>query len=48
MLNDEEGIAYTQFGLNRCVEPKQFHDVGSYYTALAFSRWQSTENAMDP
>lgn len=31
MLSDEEGIAYAQFDLNRCVEPKQFHDVVGYY-----------------
>jgi nitrilase len=30
-LCDEEGIAYAQFDLNRCVEPKQFHDVVGYY-----------------
>jgi aliphatic nitrilase len=30
-LSDEEGIAYAQFDLNRCVEPKQFHDVVGYY-----------------
>ncbi|WP_042338853.1 carbon-nitrogen hydrolase family protein [Paraburkholderia ferrariae] len=31
MLKDEEGIAYAEFDLNRCVEPKQFHDVVGYY-----------------
>lgn len=31
MLNDAEGIAYAEFDLNRCVEPKQFHDVVGYY-----------------
>lgn len=31
MLQDEEGIAYAQIDLNRCVEPKQFHDVVGYY-----------------
>jgi nitrilase len=31
MLSDEEGIAYAEFDLNRCVEPKQFHDVVGYY-----------------
>jgi nitrilase len=30
-LCDDEGIAYAQFDLNRCVEPKQFHDVVGYY-----------------
>jgi aliphatic nitrilase len=31
VLSDEEGIAYAAFDLNRCVEPKQFHDVVGYY-----------------
>jgi len=30
-LHDEEGIAYADIDLNRCVEPKQFHDVVGYY-----------------
>lgn len=31
VLSDAEGIAYAQFDLSRCVEPKQFHDVVGYY-----------------
>ncbi|WP_233848929.1 hypothetical protein [Paraburkholderia sp. HD33-4] len=30
-LCDEEGVAYAEFDLNRCIEPKQFHDVVGYY-----------------
>ncbi|MHC2633661.1 nitrilase [Bradyrhizobium liaoningense] len=30
-LRDEEGILYAEIDLNRCVEPKQFHDVVGYY-----------------
>ncbi|WNV11767.1 carbon-nitrogen hydrolase family protein [Tardiphaga sp. 709] len=30
-LQDEEGIAYADFDLRRCIEPKQFHDVVGYY-----------------
>lgn len=30
-LQQEEGIAYADFDLNRCIEPKQFHDVIGYY-----------------
>ncbi|MGF6309018.1 nitrilase [Bradyrhizobium sp. i1.8.4] len=30
-LQDHEGIAYAEIDLNRCVEPKQFHDVVGYY-----------------
>ena len=28
---DEEGLAYAELDLNRCIEPKQFHDVVGYY-----------------
>jgi len=31
ILCEDEGIAYAEFDLNRCVEPKQFHDVVGYY-----------------
>ncbi len=30
-LQEEEGIAYAEFDLRRCIEPKQFHDVVGYY-----------------
>lgn len=30
-LCDEEGIAYADFDLGKCIEPKQFHDVVGYY-----------------
>ena len=30
-LRDDEGILYADIDLNRCVEPKQFHDVVGYY-----------------
>ena len=30
-LQNEEGIAYAEFDLNKCIEPKQFHDVVGYY-----------------
>jgi aliphatic nitrilase len=31
IVSDSEGIAYAVFDLERCVEPKQFHDVVGYY-----------------
>lgn len=31
MLQAEEGILYADINLNRCIEPKQFHDVVGYY-----------------
>jgi nitrilase len=30
-IQDDEGIIYADIDLNRCVEPKQFHDVVGYY-----------------
>jgi nitrilase len=30
-LQNEEGIAYAEIDLSRCIEPKQFHDVVGYY-----------------
>lgn len=30
-LQNEEGIAYAELDLQKCVEPKQFHDVVGYY-----------------
>lgn len=30
-LQQEEGIGYAVFDLQRCIEPKQFHDVVGYY-----------------
>ena len=30
-LQDEEGIVYADIDINRCMEPKQFHDVVGYY-----------------
>ena len=31
LLQDQEGIAYAEFDLTRCIAPKQFHDVVGYY-----------------
>jgi len=31
VLQGEEGTAYAEIDLSRCVEPKQFHDVVGYY-----------------
>jgi aliphatic nitrilase len=37
-LQDEEGIAYADFDLRKCIEPKQFHDVvGNYNRFDVFS-----------
>lgn len=38
MLQNEEGIAFAQFDLNQCIEPKQFHDVVGYYNRFDIFR----------
>lgn len=38
MLQNEEGIGYADFDLNRCIEPKQFHDVVGYYNRFDIFR----------
>ncbi len=47
ILQNEEGIGYANFDLNRCIEPKQFHDVVGYYNRfdifqMAINRDRST------
>jgi aliphatic nitrilase len=41
-LQDDEGIAYAEFDLSKCIEPKQFHDVVGYYNR--FDVFQLTIN----
>jgi nitrilase len=48
MLSDEEGIAYAQFDLNRCVEPKQFHDVVGYYNRFDVFSLEVNRERLEP
>ncbi|HTJ94210.1 MAG TPA: carbon-nitrogen hydrolase family protein [Pararobbsia sp.] len=48
MLQDEEGIAYAEFDLNRCVEPKQFHDVVGYYNRFDVFSLEVNRKRLEP
>lgn len=60
MLQQEEGILYADLDLNRCIEPKQFHDVVGYYNRFDIFdlkverrrhqpvRWQDESGAPNP
>lgn len=47
-LIDEEGIAYAEFDLNRCIEPKQFHDVVGYYNRFDVFSLNVTRTRHEP
>jgi nitrilase len=47
-LQDEEGIAYAEFDLKRCVEPKQFHDVVGYYNRFDVFNLQINRKRLVP
>ncbi|KAL4758124.1 uncharacterized protein BDW70DRAFT_162896 [Aspergillus foveolatus] len=47
-LQDEEGIIYADFELNRCVEGKQYHDVVGGYQRLDVFQLQVNRKRADP
>lgn len=47
-LQDEEGIGYATFDLNRCIEPKQFHDVVGYYNRFDVFDLKVTRKRLAP
>ena len=36
-LIDDEGIVYAEIDINRCIEPKQYHDIIGGYNRFEFS-----------
>lgn len=48
MLQNEEGIAYAEFDLNRCIEPKQFHDVVGYYNRFDIFQLSVKRERLEP
>lgn len=48
MLREEEGIAYAEFDLSQCVEPKQFHDVVGYYNRFDVFSLSVNRNRHEP
>jgi nitrilase len=47
-LQNEEGIVYAEIDLNRCVEPKQFHDVVGYYNRFDIFDVAITRTRLQP
>jgi aliphatic nitrilase len=47
-LQNSEGIIYAEFDLNRCIEPKQFHDVVGYYNRFDVFDLQVTRHRPEP
>lgn len=48
VMQDEEGIITCDFDLNKCVEPKQFHDVVGYYNRFDVFDLRVNRRRMEP
>lgn len=48
VLSDDEGIAYADIDIARCVEPKQFHDLAGYYNRFDIFRLEVDRTPRDP
>lgn len=48
MCQEEEGIAYADIDINKCIEPKQFHDVVGYYNRFDIFDLQVTRERTQP
>lgn len=48
ILSDSEGIAYAEIDIERCVEPKQFHDVVGYYNRFDIFQLNVDRSPRDP
>ena len=48
ILQKEEGILYAEFELDRCIEPKQFHDVVGYYNRFDVFDLRITRERLKP
>ena len=48
MMQDDEGIITCDFDLNKCVEPKQFHDVVGYYNRFDIFDLRVNRRRMEP
>jgi nitrilase len=48
VLSDNEGIAYAEIDIARCVEPKQFHDVVGYYNRFDVFKLTVDQSPRDP
>jgi aliphatic nitrilase len=48
IMQDDEGIITCDFDLNKCVEPKQFHDVVGYYNRFDVFDLRVNRRRMEP
>lgn len=48
VLTDDEGVAYAEIDIARCVEPKQFHDVVGYYNRFDIFRLYVDQTPRNP
>lgn len=47
-LIDEEGIVYGEIDLNRCIEPKQYHDILGHYNRFDIFRLEVNRAPLEP
>ena len=47
-LIDEEGIVYGEIDLNRCIQPKQMHDIVGHYNRFDIFRLQVNQTPQSP
>jgi predicted amidohydrolase len=45
---DKEGIAYAEIDLNRCIEPKQYHDILGHYNRFDIFRLEVNRTPLEP
>lgn len=47
-LIDQEGIVYAEVDLNRCIEPKQYHDILGHYNRFDIFRLEVNRTPLEP
>ena len=47
-LIDREGIVYADVDLNRCIEPKQYHDIQGHYNRFDIFKLEVTRTPLEP
>jgi nitrilase len=48
VLQDEEGILYTDIDVSQCVEPKQFHDLSGAYNRFDIFDLRVNQTSLQP
>ena len=47
-LIDREGIVYADIDLNRCIEPKQYHDIQGHYNRFDIFKLEVNRTPLEP